>query len=364
MSKNVKKFLQGAVWEWLITNSQLSDHVASLDKKAFFVVPAAAGDPSSVELSRQLIERFSRSKILSTKAVDEYIFRLISDDDEYLLLVCRRDGFPIKIEDDLPFVYETGNAIFLQVMDFITNENVPAPETVPPRLVIDAVSTGDALFEADLKPYLPHVVSWRVPTSNPYHGDSFEVACVRLLLNLNGAGSPVRRFSNLLVQLALVIPERNHDWLFDQLYFTLNSRKPEYLFLGLYQLLEFFFPLKGVAALKSALDYKGSYLQLRAFCSEALGWNINHHTGARAAVHLSSEAFADICLGRALPGGAAADAIEKHKMDAIVKISELRHTLAHQSFAARKVGDDLDVKTEALLSLLIEAFDTYKRRHC
>lgn len=364
MSRSVKTFLRGAVWTWLVKNAQLIESAAALDKERFFIVPLAPGDPGYGELTKTLIQRFSASKSVAIRFADEYVFRLLMEGDDLLVLASRIDGIPLRIGEAHPFELEKGDATFLQRMDFITAADLSAPAVIPARLLTDAVATNSAVFENDLEPYLPSVTSWRISKGSDFYGDSFEVICVRVLINIVGSDAPARRFSGLLVQLALAMPVKDHDWLFEQLYFALTSRKSEHLFLGLYQLLEFFFPLRGIAALKQALGFNGSFLQLREHCSNALGWNINHHTGARAAAQLCSEAFADICLGRALPANSPGDVIEKHKVDAIGKISELRHLLAHQSFAARKADEEgLNVKTEALLSLLIEAFTTYRRHH-
>ncbi len=362
MSKNVKAFLRGPVWKWLSKNTQLGDSAGSLKSDDFFVVPLAADDPNYKTLTAVLIKRFSTTKTLGSRVADEFVFRYLTDGEGVLILASRLDGLPLKVEGEAPFEFEPGDATFLQRMDFIVGEDLPSPTSVPARLLIDAISTKSALFEADLEPYLPQVVSWRLMPGTAFFADSFDVACARVLINLSGNNAPARKFSDSLSQLALVMPTQGHDWLFEQLFFALTSRKQEHLFLGLYQLLEFFFPLRGVSALKKAIGYQGSFLELRAYCSEALGWNINHHTGARAAAHLCSEAFANICFGRTLPADSASDVIEKHKVDAIGKISDLRHSLAHQSFATRNTDEEgLLVKTNALLSLLIEAFSAYKQ---
>lgn len=362
MSKNVKTLFRGSVWDWLIENAQLEDTAASLDKTKFWIIPATSGDPELGELEKALVARFSATKVLSSKEIDQYHFRLVSEGEDRSLLICRTDGLPIQVKENLPFAFDTSSATFLQRMDFITTCKVPSPSVVPARLVIDAASSGTPLFEGDLEPYLPSVISWKISPSSSFYADDFGVTCIRVLINLSNTASPAHAFSNLIVQLALSIPAKDHDWLLDQLYFALTSRKLEYFFLGLYQLLEFFFPLKGITALKDKIGYKGTFLELRASCNEALGWNINHHTGARAAAQLASEAFANICLGRSLPTDASSEAVEKHKVDAIGKISDLRHLIAHQSFAARQTDEEgLSVKTEALLALLLEAFASYKR---
>lgn len=362
MSKTVKTFLRGAVWEWLVRHTHLADKAGSLKSEHFFVVPVSPQDPDYGAITASLIRRFSTSKTLGTRVADEFVFRHLSDENGPLILASRLDGLPLKVQGGVPFEFAAGDATFLQRMEFITSENIPAPIPVPARLLVDAISNESPVFEADLEPYLPQVVSWRITPDAEFLEDSFDVSCVRILINLGGDNSPARRFSGPLSQLALVMPTEGHEWLFEQLFFALTSRKHEHLFLGLYKLLEFFFPLRGVSALKKAIGYNGSFLELRAYCSDALGWNINHHTGARAAAHLCTEAFANICLGRTLPSDSPSDILEKHKIDAIGKISELRHSLAHQSFATRRTDEDeLNVKTGALLALLIEAFSAYKQ---
>jgi hypothetical protein len=366
VSTNVKELFSGPVWEWLINNTKFQTSNPIMDKSAFWIIPSALTDPELKNLEKRLLRRFSATKILFYKEIDEYHFRLIQEGDgknaSRFLLICRVDGSSINLEEDLPFEFEIGDATFLQQIDFITNCNIPAKTSIPERILMDAVNSKESIFEADLKNYLPQIISWKVPSSSPYYGEDFAVVCVRALININKATSHLYKFSALIIELALSIPSKEHDWLYDQLYLALMSRKKEYFFLGLYQLLEFFFPIKSVSALKKRINYTGTFLELRAFCSESLGWNINHHSGARAALLLTSENFANVCLGNVLPSDASRELIEKHKLDAIGKISELRHLLAHQNFAARKMDEErLNEKTQALLALLTEAFDCYKR---
>lgn len=363
MSTNITKFMHGPVWDWVSVNAQLDELVEPIEKKNFWIVPSALGGDEARATEKALLERFLNTKVVFQKEIDQYCFRLIVDGGSRYLLIAKVDGESINfIEDDL-FEFEVEHPTFLQQIDFIANFKIPSPVGIPGRLVVDALSKRESIFEEDLKVYFPQIVSWKISSSNPHFEDDFAVICVRAIVILTDLKSPIRGFAGLIVQLALVIPREHHDWLFDQLYFSIANRRLEYFFLGLYRMLEFFFPLKGVAALKSKIGYGGTFLELRAFCSETLGWNINHHTGARAAAFLVSEAFANICFGRTLQNSTP-DAIDKHKLDAIAKISELRHMLAHQNFSDIKPDQkDLMTKTEALLTLLTEAFAAYKR-HC
>ena len=351
------------MWDWVSVNAQLNKLLEPIEKKNFWIVPSALGGHEALSTEKALLERFINTKVISQKEIDQYCFRLIAEGGDRYLLIAKVDGESINfIENDL-FDFEEGNSTFLQQIDFIANFKIPSPAGIPSRLVVDALSKKESIFEADLKTYFPQVISWKISPSNPHFEDDFAVICVRAIINLTDLKSPIRDFSGLIVQLALVIPRENHDWLFDQLYFSIANKRLEYFFLGLYRMLEFFFPLKGVVALKSRIGYAGTFLELRAFCSETLGWNINHHTGARAAALLVSEAFANVCYGRTVQNSTS-DAIEKYKLDAIGKISELRHMLAHQNFAEMKPDQtELMTKTEALLTLLTEAFVTYKRHY-
>ena len=364
MSKNIVSFFRARLFPWIAENASDRDALSGIDTKHFWIVPIAKTDPAYAEIEKELLAKFLGTKTLSDTVADQYRLRLIDDCGIRSLLMCHADGLPINIDQNIPFVFESFEPTFLQRLEFIIDAKIPACVPIPSRIVTDAVNNKDAIFEADLEPYLPNVVGWAIAPSSEFSGDSANVIYTRALINASDFRSASRNFANLLAELALSLPTDSHQWLFDQLYFAITSRKSEYLYLGLYQLLEFFFPLKGIASLKSALDFGGSLLELRAMCSDKLGWNVNHQFGARAATYYGTVAFAQICLNRSLPAEAGQEKIDTFKADAIGKIAELRHRIAHQSFAAAPVLDEeLRTKTEALIILLVEAFNSYSTMH-
>lgn len=361
MSKNIKQLMSQQFFPWILSNSDIDVRNVSLNAEDLWIIPRTPGESTKEEKEqeKELIRRFSKTKTISTKTIDQYHFRVVSVYEDIFIFICKTDGTQLKTEDTLSFDFAKAEATFLQRMDFISSLEVPSASTIPSRILTEAIRNREAIFEKDLEAYLPDIIFWKTPYLL-HQSDQVDVLILQALLNLQKSISPAYEYAEKLTELSLSIPTKEHEWLFDQLNFAITSRKNEYLFLGLYQLLEFFFPFKGISALKERIGYNGSFLQLRAFCSESLGWNVNHSTGAKAAAHLASEKFASICLEQSIPTDTSPEKIEKYKMDAVAKISDLRHLIAHQNFSAKPSNEeDLRLKINALITLLIDAFDSY-----
>ncbi|QCI13040.1 hypothetical protein E6B08_17420 [Pseudomonas putida] len=178
----------------------------------------------------------------------------------------------------------------------------------------------------------------------------------------------VRFLKDDIIELARALPQNHHDWLFSQLYSVVRSRKIENVFLGLYKILEFFFPLQNVLELKEKISFKESNLNLIRHCIDTLQWHIGHYKGAQSSVNFASPRFAEIGLDRTFthkPSEAGndnprADAEKKFKIKAMDYLSNIRHDLTHQNFSYKAYETDEMLRCcQALVSYLTEAFSQY-----
>lgn len=360
MSKNIKKFIQNDIFDWLVQNSSDPAQVAGLDRKNFWIQPFVKTDSKPTEKEKQLIVRFESTKVTSQQEVDLWRFRIVDESGARQVMIANLRGSFETNQAGFLFPFEIGKSTFLQRLDFIIEMGISAIRPIPNRVLLSSVTSKEPIFEADLEDYLPKVETWSLSMDDPSRAEGDRVLVTKALVNLEIDNTLVWQNGLEFAELAVTLPEKDHDWLFEQVYFAISCRRPEHLYLALYRIFEFFFPMKGLMSLKAQLEFTGSMLQLREYCRTSLNWNVNHQYGARAAADYGGTAFAKLCLDREFAPDADEDTVRKLKADAIEKITELRHRLAHQTFNKEVVTpDDLGKKIRALLSLLIESFGQY-----
>lgn len=362
MSKNIKTFMRNDVFDWLVQNSSDPMQVATLNRENFWIQPFAKTDTKPTEEEKELIRRFNSTKVDSQQEVDLWHFRIINESGVRQVMIANARGFFETNQSGFLFPFEIEKSTFLQRLEFIVEKGLSSVRKIPSRVLVSTVNSKEPILEADLEDYLPKVETWLIGMDSPSQGDSDQVLVSKALVNLEIDNNLVQKNGMQFAELAINLPDKNHEWLFDQVYFAICCRRPEHLYLALYRIFEFFFPMKGLTSLKSKLQFTGSILQLREYCTTSLNWNVNHQYGARAAADYGGTGFAKLCLDRELTHYADVEAERKLKSDAIEKITELRHRLAHQTFNKEVVTpDDLGKKIRALLSLLIESFGHYAK---
>lgn len=356
MSKNIGKFIRNQVFDWLSENSTDPLSVSVADRSNFWISPYIPTNLEQKQNLDRLADEFAKSKIEDTTVFDDYRFgTIVADEGLYTVVGCLSGSGanPIRGLDE---TYEEQTLSFLLRLEFLSSLKIPTKTPIPSRLIIDSILRKEPFFERDLEPFLPDLSVWR---SRVQRDEAYEVGYVRALLAMNEVSAPISQFRELLIQLALSLPRFSHSWLFDQLLLAIASHRIEFLYLRLYRLLEFFFPMKGLIGLRDRLKFEGSVLDLRSYCDTNLAWSVNHNTGLRTCVSFSSSAFAVTCHGKSEPPGDE-QAITRFKEDAMAKIAELRHKIAHQNFEKPAFGtQEVHQKTEALLIFLAEAFPTY-----
>ncbi|WP_155808161.1 hypothetical protein [Bordetella petrii] len=360
MSKNIRNFIRGDIFDWLVQNSVDPGQFAGGRREDFWIRPFATKEVKPTEEEKQLIARFNSTKVTSQQEVDLWCFRIVNESGARQVMIANRRGSFETNQESFLFPFEIGKSTFLQRLDFVIGMKIPAVRPIPTRVLLSALTSKEPIFEADLEDYLPKVETWSLSADDSTRVEGDRVLVSKVLVNLEIDNALVRQNGLEFAELAVTLPEKDHDWLFEQLYFAISCRRPEHLYLALYRIFEFFFPMKGLLSLKAQLEFTGSMLQLREYCRTSLNWNVNHQYGARAAADYCGAAFAKLCLDRELAVDADEDTVRKLKIDAIEKITELRHRLSHQTFNKEVVtSDDLGKKIRAILSLLIELFGQY-----
>ncbi|MFY3160165.1 hypothetical protein ACOTFR_12125 [Achromobacter xylosoxidans] len=360
MSRNVKKFIQHDLFDWLVSNSVDPGQLSQLDRNKFWIQPVAKETADISDKERELVEKFQSAKVVGTVDIDSWCLQIVDVADSRQVMIANRRGSFDDFGLGSFFSFASEDSNFLQRMQFIAGRNLVAARPIPNRIMIDAVQRKEPILEADLEIYLPKVATRITDAEEPSRSRHVGALFSKVLIELESDNYLIKTHGLEFAALALSLPEQDHDWLFDQLYYAICCRRPEHLYLALYRMLEFFFPIKGLSSLKSQLQYQGSVLQLREHCRSSLNWNVNHQYGARAAADYGGVNFAALCLGREISIDADADAVNKFKGDAIEKITDLRHRLAHQTFNGQVVTPaDLESKTRAIIILLKDAFAQY-----
>lgn len=355
MTKNIVTFIKGALRQWVEKNSDTHD----LPK--FWVVPCDSKSSEYEELSKEGKRIFGLSDWHEINPVDDVVFGFLSIESKSIFCLYAPDA---QSEPDLAVVDACGLEVvelhFLQKSAFLTSSGIPATNIIPRQAV------NSTTFEADLEEYFPKVHSFLLQTG--IDQEPLLVSYVRCLLGISGEGTPSLLFRESLIELALSIPENDHEWLLYQVLALVRCKRYDNFYLELYKFLEFFFPIANISNLRSAISYTGSPLQLLEKCREELKWNVNHNFGIRAASKYSGVAFAEIIRDCALTfdSDASRDEREKKtesfKSSAMETLAELRHSLTHQNFRRMEIErPKIILATKSLFAFLIEAFGTYKR---
>lgn len=356
MSVNVRDLIKGPIYEWVCINADPSFTPPKNANLNFWVTPLDQQDPEYSTVVDCLIQEFTSTTTLVTGRIEEIVFRILQRGDQKFLLIGSQDG-SLRSPATPPADWVTWLPGFLQTIHFVTSEKLPALTAIPSRLLSESFSKGEALFEDDLRPHIPTVIAWEIPESRREDGRIALLCSAILTIEPTPTNS---MFREEFFELALSLPvDADHSWLGDQFFFALRCRRIEHAYLALYRMLEFFFPLRGILSLREQLGFDGGFIELRKHCAEALGWNMNHQAGVRAAAQYTSTQFAASLLGRDQKDG---EDTNRFKVEALEKMALLRHQLAHQSFSSIELQmPDLERFTKCLLLALVEAFRAYGR---
>lgn len=355
MTKNLVTFIKGPLRSWVEKNA----NAQGLTK--FWLIPCDKQSPEFDALCQEGERIFSSSEWSGVEQIDDSALNVLSVEGKSIYCFYAPGT---QSELDAAAVSACGldeiELHFLQKVSFLINNDIPATKSIPRQIV-----EGTA-FEADLEEYLPTIFSFALQGN--IGQEPLLVSYIRTTLSVVGDGSPGFLFRESLIELALSIPEEDHEWLHCQLIVLARIKRYDNFYLELYKFLEFFFPIANISGLKSAISYSGSALELLEKCKDQLSWNVNHNFGIRAASRYAGIAFAEtlyektLTLTQEMTREERDKKIDSFKGRAMEAFAELRHSLTHQNF--KRVDIDrakIILSTRALLLFLIEAFGTYKQ---
>lgn len=354
MTKNPMNFMTNQFTRWFNLNSE------GEDIERVIVVPCSSEDKDYGKLVAEGGEFFESCEWgTDFKKDDYYIFQLTSKGKEFFLYWNKGLDLNDGVEEDIGLA--TDKCHFLASLVFYTKFNIT------PSKNLKLIESEGYVFEEELLQILPELLT--LSLSEEFENEKIEVKIIRVLLYVELLDKKLQDMHERILELALSLPEKDHDWLYYELMRAIRSKKKDSMFLCLYKMLEFFFPLNYVFNLSGRLAFSGSALQLLEHCRNELNWNINHNFGLRGTKDYASHAFCsylgvDVSHIDVMPEGEAKKRkIESCKSDGLEKLSKLRHALTHQNFKEYEIGEEeISKHISAITNFLIEAFAEYNRK--
>ncbi|UPK88658.1 hypothetical protein [Pseudomonas sp. A2] len=329
------------------------------DISRFWLQPCDAEDPNYAQLSEEGLNAFTNSSLENYLDIDGVKIGTLNYNGTGTITAYSNDRLTYNLAPE-DFGLENADLHFIQLAKFAATARVQFNSPIPLRVA------NEKIFDEDLLGYFPPILTFTVSADEV--GEHPLASYVRVMLFIEQDKAFVRDLKDGIISLAKIIPKEQHDWLFNQLYSVIRSRKVENVFLGLYKILEFFFPLQNVLELKEKISFQESNLNLIRHCIETLQWHIGHYKGAQSSVNFASHRFAEIGLDRAFTHKKSEDgddnprkeAERKFKIKAMDYLSNIRHDLTHQNFSYKSYDSDEMIRCcQALISYLTEAFSQY-----
>lgn len=334
----------------------LNSGVNALDR--VMVVPCSSQDRESFNaLVKEGVTFFKNCEWgKKTHKDDYYILQFKSEEKEFFHYWCKGFENKTSINSNLGLIEDSCH--FLSNLVFYTEFNI---QPIGP---LNLLVTKGEIFEEELSKILPSLLT--LSLEDEYSGENYEVKLIRVLLHVELLDKKHETVYELIPELALSLPEKDHDWLYYELIRAIRSKKQDSMFLCLYKMLEFFFPLKNVFNLSSSISFTGSPLQLLEHCRSELNWNVNHNYGLRGAKDYATHAFCseldyDISIVDGITDAEKKKAkIEKLKLDGLEKLSILRHSLTHQNYRDIEIEEEkLHKYIVSITIFLTESFRSY-----
>lgn len=330
------------------------------DIQRFWLQPCGTSEPTYLELVEEGKKVFEASTLDNYLDIDGVKTATIRDESRTLIMAYSTERLSQNLDSD-DFGLVVADPHFLQLAKFAVEARVTFTQPIPLRVA------NEAIFNEDLLGYFPPIMCFTIPTSDAEEHPL--ISFVKVMLYIEQDKEFVRSLKDEFIDLARALPPDHHDWLFSQLYSVIRSRKIENVFLGLYKILEFFFPLQNVLELREKISFKDSNLSLVRHCVETLQWHIGHYKGAKSSVNFASCAFAEICLQNTFrvqrdqedAESSSSEKERKFKTKAMDLLSTVRHDLTHQNFSYRAYdNEDMLRYSAALVVYLTEAFIKYE----
>jgi len=353
MSVNISKFMRGDVYDWIFKNIDAEFLTSFPNKKDFWIIPVESDLPESKEIISDLLEVFGKTKIEKIRVVDGIGVAVLRQDERVVVCGGYLDGRrKISISNNLSESLKKTEISFLQKILVISKIGMTSSDVIKP-----SVWKNSPIFEDDIKYYFPSLISLELGEDS--EKDSADSLILRFLMSVESGADNVKEFHQNLVEVMLSMPNEKHDWLVYQLLHSVLAGRNTGFYSELYRIVEFFFPLHKVEKLKGSIKYSGELLNLLDVCMNDLGWHVNHQMGSRMALNYANISFAEIMLDKSYDGSSE-DEQKKFKEAAMEKITDIRHSLIHQSFKqVDQKEEDLKRATKSLLSFLASSFSKY-----
>lgn len=291
---------------------------------------------------------------------DFCILQVTSDEKEYFLY-WHMGLEPKQTQAEFDIGLDEDDCHFLLKLAFYTSCNFE------PTSTLDDLITNGVVFESDLISRLPYIQV--LSLAKKHANENINIKEIRVLLYVELLDSRHYYLYEYIIELALSLPEKDHDWLYYEIIRAIRSKNQDSVFLCLYKMLEFFFPLNNVFALSGSINFGGSLLKLLEHCKQDLNWNVNHNYGLRSTKEYASHHFAHYLGYDTSSVELITDnedkkkKIDSIKSEALEKISKLRHKLTHQNFCVTDVSyDEILNSTIAITIFLTESFREYGNR--
>lgn len=354
MTNNPLNFMENNFTKWFNYNSEGE----TLDR--VIVVPCDPKENEYYSLVSEGVNFFRNCEWGENIHKDDYyIIQFTSNETEYFTYWCKGFEYSQPIEQDVGLTNEKIH--FLANLVFYTTFNIK-PNGQIHQLVIDG-----NIFEEELIQTLPVLLTLGV--KKEHRNEKLEVKILRVLLYAELLDKKHTEIYEKIIELALSLPENNHDWLYYELIRAVRSKKNDSMFLCLYKMLEFFFPLKNIFNLSGQIDFSGSHLKLLEICRNELNWNVNHNYGLRGAKEYASHSFCSYLdmdmssIESITDDDTKNKKIESFKSAGLEKLSELRHSLIHQNFRDFEFDEEKIPKyISSILVFLTESFNEYNSR--
>lgn len=327
MSINIANLIKIDFWKWLCRNA---DKEVDVDPHNFWVNPLPADDPgfqSAIDSGVALLKSVVDVQIYNSQHLRGIRFRI---EDRCYVCIEKIDGIE-ALSSKFPNVYDPVDFDFLLSVFVATKLSLGAFKSVPSRLLIESSKTPG--LAADFEVYLPRLIIFEL------HLDHAKFPVAKLFSAVYcdafrvGVGDWL---SDESWSLLLSIPDAGHDWLLGEFVDVLAARQLRSMYLVAYRIVEFFFPLPGVNALKSKMGAKEDILEILDKCRTSLGWYWQHGRSAKGCAEMAGgREFLIPLINCELvaPSSSPEDGAEK--------LVNIRNELSHQDFRLVSYDDEL-----------------------
>lgn len=347
MAINIRDLIKEDLWDWLTRSADSDFGESAGDFWVNPVPPSDAGYKDACDRELAFIKRVSKIDAYGGPHIRG--LRFVADNLHY---VCIQDIDGLdRLSVDQPDYYTELPVDFLLSVLVCTKLSLPSTRPIPVRLLTD--SRKDGALAGDLLDYLPRLRLFRLSREHE------EGSLIAILSSIycetfrSGAGAWVGEEA---LSLRLSIPERDHDWLLQEFIEVLAAKRLSSMYLNLYRLVEFFFPLQGVNSLKKGMGTNAAILDVLEKCRVNLGWYWQHGKSAKVA---ASMAPSGRFLAPLVAAGVCSGSVEA--ADGAEKLVNLRNELSHQGFKLINYEDAvLRAAITAAFIYCAEAFGKYR----